>query len=309
MNAKSNRAAAVAAIITMAMLGGWLYARGDAAQPAPATASGEHYFAFVRSMEGTKPDGDVRLDASDALVVDAELGHLFDYYLAAQGETSLVSVRAEAERELSRRLKPAAAAEAKRLLAAYIEYKRALGTLEKNLRPVGNLAKDARARHDGMLALRRQYFTVKEIQGLFGEADAEAEDTIARLELDMDRSLPAPERARRLAELDARLPASVRAQRDAPMRIVRLEQEVAQRRAQGADDNEIYRLRAAALDTGAAARLADVDREEAAWQRRMQTYLAERKQLLAHAGDASAQQALRNAHFSQEEQRRLGAYE
>lgn len=310
MNAKTNRAAVLAGLIATAMLGGWLYGGAEAPPPAPAAAAtDERYFAFVRSMEGTAPDGNVKQDSADTLVVDGELGHLFDYYLAGLGETSLDAVRAEAGRELDKRLRPAAAAQARRLLAAYIDYKRALAGLERNLRPVGNLAKDTRARHDAMLALRRQFFSPQESTGLFGAADALAEDTIARLELDNERQLSAPERARKLAELDARLPQHLREQRDAPLRIVRLEEQVAQRRAQGADDNDIYRLRAAALDTSAAARMAEVDRDEAAWQRRMQSYLAERKQLLAQAGDAQAEQTLRNAHFSRDEQRRLGAYE
>lgn len=37
-------------------------------------------------MEGTRPDGDVKTLAGEQLVVDAELGHLFDYYLAGLGE-------------------------------------------------------------------------------------------------------------------------------------------------------------------------------------------------------------------------------
>jgi lipase chaperone LimK len=312
MNAKINRvnrAGIAAGIITVAMLGGWLWAGGDAPAPAQAAATGEREFACGRSMEGTTPDGAVKQDGADALVVDAELGHLFDYYLAGLGETSLEAVQAEAGRELARRLSPAAAERARRLLAAYIDYKRALATLEKNLRPSGNMARDARARHEAMVALRNRYFTPQESAGLFGDADAYAQDTIARLELDTDTGLSAAERTRKLAELDARLPAHLREQRDAPLRIVRLEEQVAQRRAQGADDNEIYRLRAAALDSSAAARMAELDREEAAWQRRMQTYLAERKQLLARTADAGAEQALRDAHFSPEEQRRLGAYE
>ncbi len=307
--ARGNRPALAAAIIALAMAGGWLAARDEAPPPPPQAAPGGQYFAFVRSMEGTAPDGDVRQAGDDALVIDAELGHLFDYYLAGLGETSLAAVRAEAERELARRLRPAAAAQARRLLGNYIEYKRALAALEKTLRPAGNLARDARARHDAMVALRRQYFTPQESDGLFGEADAAATDTLARLDIDADRGLAAADRARKLAELDARLPPAAREQRDAPLRIVRLEEQVAQRRAAGADDNEIYRLRAAALDSNAAARLADLDREETAWQRRMATYLAERKQLLAASGGAEAQQALRNSHFTPEEQRRLGAYE
>jgi lipase chaperone LimK len=308
MNAK-HKLGALATVSIVAAGAAWLaLSPGAGNPPAPAQAAGGGYFAFVRSMEGTKPDGTVRQDSADQLVVDAELAHLFDYYLAGLGETSLASVRAEIERELDKRLRPASARQARALLAHYLDYKRALADLEKTLPHSGHLAVDARARLDGMRTLRRQHFTAGEIAGLFGAADLDAEDTIARLELASDQRLNEAERARRLAELDARMPAALREQREAPLRIVRLEENVAARRAQGADDNEIYRLRAAALDTSAAARLAEVDREEAAWQRRMQTYLAERKQLLA-SGNANAAEALRNAHFSPEEQRRLGAYE
>ena len=66
-------------------------------------------FAFVRSMEGTRPDGDVKVGAGGELVVDAELGHLFDYYLAGLGEKASGGDPRQIERELDRRLAPAPA--------------------------------------------------------------------------------------------------------------------------------------------------------------------------------------------------------
>ena len=71
-------------------------------------------------MESTRPDGNVTVAAGDALVVDAELGHLFDYYLAGLGEKPLAAIRSQIELELDRRLAPAPAREAKRLLGAYL---------------------------------------------------------------------------------------------------------------------------------------------------------------------------------------------
>lgn len=44
-------------------------------------------------MEGTRPDGNVTVAAGDALVIDVELGHLFDYYLAGLGEKPLAAIR------------------------------------------------------------------------------------------------------------------------------------------------------------------------------------------------------------------------
>lgn len=308
MNAKVRPGRAAIALIAAAALGYAVLHRSVAVQ-VPAAQSTANYFAFVRSMQGTVPDGAPKQDAADRLVIDEELGHLFDYYLSGLGETSLASVQIEIERDLKRRLRPVAAMEARRLLSHYIDYKRALAYLEKSLPRSGNTAQDARARQDGMRRLREQYFQPNEIAGLFAATDAYADDTLARLDITADRHLSTTERDARLAELDRKLPATLRTEREAPTRILRLEEAVQQKRAQGADDNEIYRLRASALDPQAAARLADLDRDEAAWQRRISTYQHQRKQLLANAASEDAQQELRNTNFSAEEQRRLGAYE
>ncbi len=86
-------------------------------------------------------------------------------------------------------------------------------------------------------------------------------------------------------------------------------------RQSGASDDDIYRVRAAAFDPQAAARLAELDRDEAAWKARIQTYLAARDQvLLAQAGQSeplrlAALAALRTAQFTPDEQKRLAAYE
>lgn len=305
-NAKLLRAGAL-----LLAMGAICYAlvKPDVAPQAPRAEP--NYFAFVRSMEGTHPDGDIRQDAGARLVVDAELGHLFDYYLAGLGERSLDDIRTQIERELDRRLLPPAAAQAKRLLAQYLRYKRALVDVERGLAATGDLARDARARLNAMQQLRLNYFTPAESAGLFGAGDAYDEDTLVRLEINGDRSLSEEQRQQKLAALDAKLPAAVRENRDAPAKVLRLEESVQQLRAQGAGDNEVYRLRAAALTPAAAARLADLDREEADWKQRIGDYQAQRIQLLnaATAPSPEALQQLRDARFTPEEQRRLGAYE
>ncbi len=104
--------------------------------PAPPPEKPEpDLFAFVRSMEGTRPDGKVTVAAGEKLVVDAELGHLFDYYLAGLGEKPLAAIRSQIEAELDKRLSAAPAREAKRLLAAYLAYKQALAGAEQALPP------------------------------------------------------------------------------------------------------------------------------------------------------------------------------
>jgi len=288
----------------------WMLARAER-EPAHLTTAEPNYFAFVRSMEGTRPDGDIRQDAADQLIVNAELGHLFDYYLAGLGEQPLAAIQAGIGRELERRLRPAAARQAKLLLEHYLQYKRALVDAERGLKPAPAPAAAARQRLDTMQRLRRDYFTEQEIAGLFADGDAYDNAAIARMEIMADTSLTPEQRKQKLAALDAKLPAALREDREAPTRVLRLEKSVQQARARGADDNEVYRLRAAALSPAAAARFADLDREEADWQRRIADYQAQRKQLMngpAAPSDAALQQ-LRDAAFTPDEQKRLAAYE
>jgi lipase chaperone LimK len=129
---------------------------------------------------------------------------------------------------------------------------------------------------------------------------------------DLARSQPGlseAERRDRLTALAARLPPALNAPRDTVYRAERLVESVRQLRALGANDEQIYQLRAEILSREAADRLAEADRAEADFQRRLATYLDERRKMMATAASAEAQQALRDAYFSPEEQKRLTGYE
>lgn len=276
------------------------------APPPPVEKAEPDLFAFVRSMEGTRPDGNLTVAPGDQLVVDAELGHLFDYYLAGIGEKPLAAIRAQIELELDKRLAPAPAREAKRLLGAYLAYKQALVGAEQALPKSNDMAQAASARLQAMRQLRAAYFTPQESAGLFGASDAYDDDAVARMAILGDTRLSEARQGEQLAALEARMPPGLKAERDAPLKVVKLEDAVQALRAQGAGDNEVYRLRAATFTPEAAARLADLDREESQWQQRIALYQAEKARL---AQDADTLQKLRETSFTPDEQRRLGAYE
>jgi lipase chaperone LimK len=295
---------------TGVIVAGLLYvtlAQTDEVAPPVTVRQAADPFAFVRSMEGTTPDGNVKQSAEGQLVVDAELGHLFDYYLAGMGEKDLAAIRSQIERELDRRLKPAAAAQAKRLLASYLDYKRALVDVELALKPGADMAASARARLAAIMQLRGRFFTAQESAGLFGFSDAYDLDALARMDISLDPKLDEVQRAARLEALDKKLSPAMREEREAPSRVVRTEENVLKMRAQGATDDEVYRVRAAAFSTEGASRLAQLDREEAEWKQRIVAYQGERG-AIAPGAEAQMQQ-LRNKYFSAEEQRRLGASE
>lgn len=281
---------------------------GEPPAPPPDKAEPD-LFAFVRSMEGTRPDGNVTVAAGDKLVVDAELGHLFDYYLAGLGEKPLAVIRSQIEAELDKRLAPVPAREAKRLLGAYLDYKQALAGAEQALPAQADPALAARARLQAMRALRGNYFTAQESAGLFGASDAYDDDAVARMAILGNATLDETQRQAQLAALDQQLSPAQRAARAAPLQVAQLDASVRTLRAQGADENEVYRLRASTFTPAAAARLAELDREESQWQQRIIAYQAKKASLPGGAQDAAAVQQLRDASFTPDEQRRLGAYE
>lgn len=260
---------------------------------------------FAPSLQGTRPDGAVHVAQDDSVVADARLIELFDYYLSTVGEKSPAAVQAEVERELDRTLRPAAAAAAKRVLARYIAYRQALAGLQTDRRLSGQDAAALKRRLNALRSLRAQYFSQREIAAIFGSEDAANADALARVEIRDDRTLSMQQKQARLAALDAGLPADVRAARAAPLKIVRVQEEAERLRAGGTGEEDVFRLRAEAFGADAAQRLADVDREEAAWKLRIDAYLAERRGL----HDEAALAALRNRMFSVDEQRRLPAYE
>ena len=261
--------------------------------------------AFAPSLQGTRPDGAVHVAPDDSIVADAQLVELFDYYLSTVGEKSPAAVRAEIEREVDRTLRPAAAAAAKRVLTRYSAYRLALAGVGADRRLAGQDAAALKRRLDALRGLRAQYFSQREIAAIFGREDAANAEALARMEIRDDRTLDAQEKRARLAALDAGLPADVRAAREAPLKIVRVQEEAERLRAGGAGEEDVFRLRADAFGVDAAQRLAEVDREEAAWRRRIDAYLVQRLGL----NDEAAVTALRNRMFSEDEQRRLGAYE
>ncbi len=273
-------------------------------------------FSFVRSMEGTVSDGDIRQSSDGALVVNAELRLMFDYYLTATGEKELDAIVLEIERALDKKLNARASAQAKNILARYITYKRGLAEVEKKQAGSTNNAISAmRDRFLAMQGLRQQFFSKEENQAMFGFDDAYDMDALARLEIYQNPALTVKEKQQQTAALDASMSPSLREAKETPYQVIRLDQHAQDLRAHGASEDDVYRMRAAATTPESAARLADLDREEAQWKNRISNYLAETnrvKNVLAGRNAEEQQAALqqiRDHSFTREEQKRLGAYE
>ncbi len=276
---------------------------------------------FVRSMLDTLPDGDLQTRQAGAAsgatgpLPYGELKRMFDYYLSAVGEQSIETITLQIRSELDRRLPPAQAPKAHRLLGLYIGFKRELVRVESQPQLVGNGLQAIRGRFNAMQDVRSRYFSAEETQGMFGFEDAYDIDAIARLEVSQNPGLSAEQKKQQLAALDAVLPEQLRKEREATSMVVRLEQQAQEMRAKGGSEDDVYRMRAKELDPQAAARLADVDREEAAWKSRIARYLEDRNKLLQSQSNVSAYEReaslaqLQQSAFSEAERPRLQAYE
>lgn len=309
--------------LAMAVGAWYAWSQGESPQVETPAASGaaRHDAPFVRSMQDTLPDGDLQTmqgsptaGATGALAY-AELKRLFDYYLSAVGEQSIEAITQHIRAELDRRLPAPQTAKAQRLLALYIEFKRELVRLETQPQLVGNGVQAIRARLLAMQDLRSRFFNEEETQGMFGFDDAYDMDAIARLEISQNPDLSALQKQQQLAAVDAAMPANLRSEREASNVVVRVEQQAQDLRAKGASEDDVYRMRAKEFDPQAAARLADVDREETAWKARMVRYQDERSKLLkaqTNATESERQTALaqlQQTYFTEAERPRLAAYE
>ncbi len=300
-----------AAALVMVGLQGLPAPASHVVDPAPAPVADARP-ATTTSLAGTTPDGTATAAADRSLVLDPGLIRLFDYYLTTVGERPLDAIRAQVEHDLDGRLNPLAARQAKDVFGRYLKFKAAL----KELHPVKPQSRSVDTLREGlrmMLALRATYFSDVESTALFGPQDAEARDSLTRMAIEQDTTLTDAQRRERLAAYDAQLPASVRADREAPLLVTRLDDAARKIRADGGSEDDVYRMRAAATSPEAANRLADLDRDEAAWKARIASYQAQRTAVLSSAGSASdhdaAMSELRNRLFTPEEQRRLAAYE
>ena len=282
--------------------------------------SDEASTSFAKSMEGTVPDGNIAQGSlssqagSSTMMPYGELKRMFDYYLSALGEKSLDEIIRQIRDELDKRLKPTQADAAKRLLDKYLQYKRELLVVEQAQSKEGGMSA-IRQRFTAMQDLRVKIFSPQENDGMFGLEDAYDMDALARLEVSQNSDLTDAQKRDRLAALDAAMPKALREDREAPRQVIRLEERAAEMRAKGASDDDVFKMRAKELNPEAAARLAEVDREEAAWKGRINAYLTERSKLMNQYADGPAAEReaalsrLQQSKFSAEEIPRLVAYE
>lgn len=230
------------------------------------------------SLQGASHGVSLRMAADGSLLLQEDLLHLFDFYLAGLEEEELDKVLSRIHRDLAAQLQEPALTQARDLLRRYVDYRIALQQLPE----ADNLdAAALRQRLDALNAMRRGYFSAAEYSAFFARDNAEDEYMVQRLTLAGQSGLSEAQQAQALAELELQLPEEVRAARTESARHGELYAATQQLQQQGASSEEIRQLRERTLGTEAANALAELDRQQAAWKQRLADYASERNRLRA----------------------------
>jgi lipase chaperone LimK len=268
--------------------------------------------ALPASFGGTTVDGVFRLDADGNLLISEDIRRIFDYFLAAAGEeplrTSVERLRAYIVAQLPANAREQALA----LLNQYLDYKRELVLLERDLPQMANL--DAlRQREAAVLALRARIFDAQTQQAFFAREEAYNQFTLQRLAILHNSQLDDAGKAAAVDQLRNSLPAEMQ-DTVLPQLQNELRQQTAQLQAAGAKPEQIRQLRQQLVGAEATQRLEVLDQQRQTWKKRIALYSTAKAAIENNPGmsasdkrSAIAQLAAEN--FDEREQLRLEAAE
>ena len=274
-----------------------------------------------QSLRDTDVDGEIIIDGNKQLVVTEGLRRLFDYFLSASGEEDESAIIARVEAYITSHTPQPAASQAVEIFHQYIDYLKALGSLEKKY---GGLQMQATQegeidlsliaqRNQDMSKLRHQFFSNETIKAFFTEEDQLNDYTVAMLEIEENEGLNAEQKQAQKDAYISRIPDSTTKQRLKQKNdFTSLIAQTDALKAKGATPEELYAMRAKIVGEPAAQRLATLDIQEADFDNRFTQYQQNKQALIAKAGsEEKAQpqiQALEKQLFNDAEQKRLTGY-
>ncbi|MET3213378.1 UNVERIFIED_ORG: lipase chaperone LimK [Burkholderia territorii] len=219
------------------------------------------------------------LDAGGHLAKSRAVRDFFDYCLTAQSDLSAAALDAFVVREIAAQLDGSVAqAEALDVWRRYRAYLDALaklsdaGAVDKADLGALQLALDQRA--------SIAYRTLGDwSQPFFGAEQWRQRYDLARLKIARDRSLTDAQKAERLAALEQQMPADERAARQQVDRQRAAIDQIAQLQKRGATPDAMRAQLTQTLGPEAAARVAQMQQDDASWQSRYSDYAAQREQI------------------------------
>ncbi|WP_107309836.1 lipase secretion chaperone [Burkholderia metallica] len=251
-------------------------AGGSAAVPAQAAVPASA--GLPPSLAGSSAPR-LPLDAGGRLAKSHAVRDFFDYCLTARSDLSAAALDAFVVREIAAQLDGTAAqADALDVWHRYRAYLDALaklrdaGAVDKSDLGALQLAIDQRA--------SIAYRTLGDwSQPFFGDEQWRQRYDLARLKIAQDPALTDAQKAERLAALDQQMPAGERAERQRIDQQRAAIDQIAQLQKSGATPDAMRAQLTQTLGPEAAARVAQMQQDDASWQSRYADYATQRKQI------------------------------
>lgn len=277
----------------------------DATRPLPSGIK-----PLPASFQGTEIDGRLRVDASGNLIIEGEIRHLFDYFLSSFGEEPLKTSIERLQSYITAQLTEPAEGQALQLLQQYLDYKRQLVDLERDLPQLTHLD-GIRQREQAVTALRARLFSQEAHQAFFAEEEAYNQFTLNRLSIQNDASLSAEQKGQAMQALRDSLP-EILEQAVLPQLQSELHQQTQALRARNGSPEELRALRQQLVGSEATARLEALDQQRADWQQRLKRYSSAKAEIESNPGlsETDRQAALDeliSSNFNEQERLRLDA--
>lgn len=274
-----------------------------------------------RSLQGTQVDGEVIIDENKQLVVTEGLRRLFDYFLLAFGEEDEATIRARVAAHISSFVPEPAASQAIAIFDSYINYLKAIPEIEKRY---GNLQLQATANGEldlnmvkqqkqDIARLRQQYFDSQTITAFFGSEDEYDDYSLEMVAIEQNASLSEAQKQLARDNYISRMPNNAIKQNiEQQAGLNDLLARTKKMKAQGATSEALYTMRRNLVGAPAAARLAEVDKQDADFDNRFNQYQAQKQQLLSqNTNNEQAQlqiSQLEKQLFDESERKRLSGY-
>lgn len=278
----------------------------------PAAAESAALSSLPPSFAGTAVDGQFRLDDAGNLLISMDIRRIFDYFLSAYGEERIQTSIARLQAYIRSQLDEPAESQALALLEQYLDYKRHLIQLEKDLPQMASL-EAMRQREQAVQNLRASIFSPEAHQAFFAQEEAYNQFTLQRLAIRHDQSLNEQQKAEAMDRLRATLPEDMQ-EMLVPQLQAELRQQTAALQAQGAAPEQIRQLRLQLVGAEATARLEALDQRRQQWQQRLDAYRQEKARIEANSGLSeedrqAAIASLAEERFDERERLRLDAAE
>ncbi|SLJ83722.1 lipase secretion chaperone [Psychrobacter sp. DAB_AL43B] len=274
-----------------------------------------------RSLQGTDVDGDIIIDENKQLVVTEGLRRLFDYFLSALGEEEEAIIYARVESYIRSHTPEPAASQAVTIFDQYIAYLKSIpdienryGNLQLQATEKGELDLNVVAQQKQDVAkLRQRHFAKETITAFFGAEDEYDDYSIEMVRINQNQQLSEAQKEAAKQDHISRMPDnSTKANIAKQANLNELMSRTEQMQAKGATAEELYNMRRDLVGAPAAARLAQVDQEDANFEQRFNQYQVQKQRLLSQNTDKTQAQTqinqIEQQLFNEAERKRLAGY-